>query len=380
LNIGIITSSYPSGPEDALQAPFTKGLIDCLTAAGHNVFILTHQTVDSPKNVFTATQVMWFPWRRTSGRLADLSFNSISALLSSASLFFCGAKACKKLHQEQSIDLFLCLWAVPAGGYMTLARYLWHLKVPFMVWCLGSDIHKFKSFFATRWLLRLILRSSVANFADGIELGKDVASISSKPCGYLSTMRDFGTYQNDLSKPTPYTFLYIGRHSKVKGTDTLIEAFIQLCKDERLNDLKLVLTGSGPLTPELKDLVSKNNLEHRVSFKGIVSDSELIECYRHCHCMVIPSRNESLPLVFGEALQAGLAMIVSDVGDMGHLGTTYHVATVIAPDSPDLLTQAMKNTYLNPMPVPEKNRHQLLERLSFKNSMQKLLIDIENLT
>ena len=59
-------------------------------------------------------------------------------------------------------------------------------------------------------------------------------------------------------------------------------------------------------------------------------------------CVVIPSRSESIPLVFSEALRFDRELIVSDVGDMGTLGRQYGVAWVIPPEDPMALRAAMK--------------------------------------
>jgi glycosyltransferase involved in cell wall biosynthesis len=60
-----------------------------------------------------------------------------------------------------------------------------------------------------------------------------------------------------------------------------------------------------------------------------------------CDCLVIPSRNESIPIVFSEALQAGLPMLVTDVGDMGELARRHGLAAPITPSDAGALASAM---------------------------------------
>jgi glycosyltransferase involved in cell wall biosynthesis len=57
---------------------------------------------------------------------------------------------------------------------------------------------------------------------------------------------------------------------------------------------------------------------------------------------VIPSRSESIPLVFSEALRFNKKLIVTDVGDMGLLGRRYGVAGVVPPEDPVALKEMMK--------------------------------------
>ena len=65
---------------------------------------------------------------------------------------------------------------------------------------------------------------------------------------------------------------------------------------------------------------------------GNVSDETLASLYESSDCVVIPSRSESIPLVFSEALRFDKELIVTDVGDMGMLGRQYGVAWVIPPE------------------------------------------------
>jgi glycosyltransferase involved in cell wall biosynthesis len=64
--------------------------------------------------------------------------------------------------------------------------------------------------------------------------------------------------------------------------------------------------------------------------------------YKSCDCVVIPSRSESIPLVFSEALRFNKKVIVTDVGDMGMLGRQYGVAGVVPPEDPIALKEMMK--------------------------------------
>jgi glycosyltransferase involved in cell wall biosynthesis len=73
-----------------------------------------------------------------------------------------------------------------------------------------------------------------------------------------------------------------------------------------------------------------------------VPDDDLISLYAASDCVVIPSRMESIPVVFSEALAFDKGMIVSDVGDLGLLGREYGVAQVVPPENPAALKEAMK--------------------------------------
>ena len=68
----------------------------------------------------------------------------------------------------------------------------------------------------------------------------------------------------DLNKNI--TISYVGRLTKTKGIDLLIEAFYKNC--ERYKNIKLVITGTGEQEKELKDKTEMFNLKGLVNFTG----------------------------------------------------------------------------------------------------------------
>lgn len=69
------------------------------------------------------------------------------------------------------------------------------------------------------------------------------------------------------------TLLFIGRLTKIKRIDLLIEA-VKILRD-RGNIFNVILIGSGDIIDELKSLVSLLNLENQVWFYGACYDDEL---------------------------------------------------------------------------------------------------------
>jgi glycosyltransferase involved in cell wall biosynthesis len=57
--------------------------------------------------------------------------------------------------------------------------------------------------------------------------------------------------------------------------------------------------------------------------------------------VIIPTRSDSLPLTFGEAMQLKRPVVVTDVGDLRHFTEKYEVGLVVPPASPDLLAEAL---------------------------------------
>jgi glycosyltransferase involved in cell wall biosynthesis len=61
-----------------------------------------------------------------------------------------------------------------------------------------------------------------------------------------------------------------------------------------------------------------------------------------CDCLVIPSRQESIPVVFSEAIQMGIPMLVTDTGDMGTLAREHGLMDPVPPEDADALASAMR--------------------------------------
>ena len=91
-----------------------------------------------------------------------------------------------------------------------------------------------------------------------------------------------------------------------------------------------------------KNFIKERALEGYDFMDGNVSDETLNPLYESSDCVVIPSRSESIPLVFSEALKFNKELIVTDVGDMGMLGRQYGVAWVIPPEDLMALKEIMK--------------------------------------
>ncbi len=101
-----------------------------------------------------------------------------------------------------------------------------------------------------------------------------------------------------------FRILWVGGVSIRKGFMYLLHAFQQIKHPGK----ELMVIGS--LTPEVKQLLQRENLE-RVVFKGIVPNNQLPDIYSTSHVFVLPSIEEGLAMVQGEALACGCPIISS---------------------------------------------------------------------
>jgi len=103
--------------------------------------------------------------------------------------------------------------------------------------------------------------------------------------------------------------LYVGRVSKEKNLDFLLDVYRELLKSHR--DLNLIIAGSGPhMTAYSKRL----HEFPRMALLGRVEQPMLSELYSSCDFFVFPSTTDTFGMAVAEALACGLPVIVSDVG------------------------------------------------------------------
>ncbi|WP_426060936.1 glycosyltransferase family 4 protein [Hymenobacter sp. B1770] len=117
-----------------------------------------------------------------------------------------------------------------------------------------------------------------------------------------------------------------------KGQDVLLETLATPTWQGRHWHLNLY--GRGPDQAYLERLISMYGLQRRVSLHGHVSDSSVI--WRNTHLLILPSRIESGPMVVQEALLCGRPVLTANVGlvqdwvQEGETGFIADTASVIA--------------------------------------------------
>jgi glycosyltransferase involved in cell wall biosynthesis len=143
--------------------------------------------------------------------------------------------------------------------------------------------------------------------------GLPAAKLLVKP----NSVGDPGPRENPPS--TSRTVVYVGRLSKEKGVDVLLEAWSRVD-----NDLDLVIVGTGPLEGLLRQTAPPS-----VRFLGHQTPESVTTLLMTARALVFPSTwYEGQGLVAIEAAAAGLPVLLSDLGAM---------AEIFAPHADELL-------------------------------------------
>lgn len=142
------------------------------------------------------------------------------------------------------------------------------------------------------------------------------------------------------SRP-PYV-LYAGRHIPDKRVETLPAAVAEA--RTAIPDLRLVILGSGPSTPQIRAEVDRVSGAEWTEFPGFVSDAELDTLLHGALALINPSRREGYGLVVVEANAHGTPVVL--VADEGNAATELideGVNGVVAPTtSPTDLARAIR--------------------------------------
>lgn len=116
-----------------------------------------------------------------------------------------------------------------------------------------------------------------------------------------------------------------GRLEPHKGVDLLVAAM------PRMPSVRLLVAGEGSMRSALEQQARDLGVHDRVSFVGWLDGVE--DFLGHLDAFVLPSRQEALPLVLMEAMQAGVPVIASDVGAVGELVRHGHTGLLVPPNS-----------------------------------------------
>jgi glycosyltransferase involved in cell wall biosynthesis len=129
-------------------------------------------------------------------------------------------------------------------------------------------------------------------------------------------------------------FLYAGRIANGKGLVELLHAVAH----NTSSVTALVLAGATPdpaYGAYLRGEVERLGLGNRVLFAGLLTEPELVDEFARAEALVLPSHQETAPMVIQQAMAAGLSVIATTVG--GIPDQVQHETTGLLFDAGDTL-------------------------------------------
>ncbi|OON67168.1 hypothetical protein B0919_18745 [Hymenobacter sp. CRA2] len=137
-----------------------------------------------------------------------------------------------------------------------------------------------------------------------------------------------------------------------KGQDLLLQVLSQ--PHWRARALRVTLFGAGHDEQALREMIDLLDLHETVRIGGHVRDISAV--WRSYHALVLPSRNEGLPLALVEAMLSGRPAIAVSAGGMAELLTDNVTGFLAAAPTPQALEEALERAWNQRARWPELGR------------------------
>ena len=179
----------------------------------------------------------------------------------------------------------------------------------------GGDLCYLKSILGNRWLIRLLDTQ-----CDTINLISPSMDSELREAGFSGN--NFTHIPNGVSilplegnsVRAPVRFITVGRLAPQKGLDILLKAVASL--KDRLGPGQIVIVGSGPEGSALREQARRLGIDDRIEWAGNLDQDGVRARLEQADVFVLPSRWEGLSNAGIEAMERGLAPILSDCGGL----------------------------------------------------------------
>jgi len=230
-----------------------------------------------------------------------------------------GREALRAAILADAPDHVLALWALPGGWWANAEAR--PRGIPYSTWALGSDIWSLGRIPLIRTVLRKVLRGAAHRYADGLALCDDVVRLCGMPCEFLPSARRLPAADTIApSAAAPYKLAFLGRWHRNKGIDLLLDALRGLTADDWSRIREVRICGGGPLEADVLAAVRGLAATGRpVTVGGYLDKPAAARLIGWADYLLLPSRIESIPVIFSDAAQLGTPLIATPVGDLGRL-------------------------------------------------------------
>ncbi|TXH60680.1 MAG: glycosyltransferase family 4 protein [Thiothrix sp.] len=334
-----------------------------LSAAGHEVHVITQQPIIEPFNPNVKAHI----------------FPSLGILG-----YFTMAAAVRKLLHSLKPDI---LNAHYASGYGTTARLVNFHPYLLSVW--GSDVYDFPYISPLhKYLLQKNLYAADAIASTSYCMAEQTKSLTNDLANIHIT--PFGI---DLEKfkPTKVKKLFdnasiiigtVKTLSEKYGIEYLIRAFKIVSEKHSNLPLKLLIVGGGNLEKKLKQIATDLNIAEKTIFTGRVSHEEVPTYQNMLDISVSVSNSESFGVAIIEASACAKPAVVSNVGGLPEVVDDGVTGIIVPPCDPEATADAIERLILAPTLREKMGRagRQKVEQLyDWDHNVKHMICVYENL-
>lgn len=313
----LIATSYPRrGDGSEAAGSFVADLADQLSER-IAVRVVAPGETDAREQVSPRLTV--FRFRATDGNLGNLRLWHPLEALEIVNILRSGARAAANAVADGCVRATLACWVLPSGWW---ARTLWRKHgIPYATWSLGSDIWNLGRILPARAVLRVVMREAQFRFADGLLLAADSSAIAGVPVEFLPSTRRL-THAPAVVPSThgPYRLVFIGRWHRNKGVDLLLDALQLLKSDDWALIEEIAIYGGGPLDQIVRRKVAALQGSGKpIKLGSFLPKVAAEQAIAQADYLILPSRVESIPVIFSDAMKLGRPIIATPVGDLPEL-------------------------------------------------------------
>lgn len=154
-----------------------------------------------------------------------------------------------------------------------------------------------------------------------------------------------GINVNKQPFPSPVTkLLYVGRITRMKGIEELLQAVALLSKSQPDVQLDIVGKGTNRYVNKIKNFASQLGIASKVGWLGYYEPDKVSQLYPRYGAVIVPSKRESFGLVAMEALANGVPLVSTASGGLSEF-VDDSVAEVIPSVTSASIAKAVENMW-----------------------------------
>lgn len=239
------------------------------------------------------------------------------------------------------------------GGNFLLTKALMRVEIPCVLTIHGISLEEARVNKSLKKKLTMYWNGYLSKFLRPVHIinisaySKDLVNISNNaghPIIYNAVSK---AYFEVADRNVPgHRLLYVGVVNERKNLMVLLEAMARLQASGI--PYQLTVVGGADQDPAYYEKVTafaKAQLPGAVAFAGWRSQNELPSLLAEHDIMVLPSRQETLPMSVAEAMAAGKVVIASHVGALPEMIEARQTGFLFDPAKPDELVEILKTLY-----------------------------------